>query len=345
MKRVICIVILMLTAANLFAQGKPLKKYYYWINQAELAICDSNFQTASDCYDKAFSYHRPFGKDASYAFTVNHYYTNNINRCLDCFKYLAQQGDKAEWYVEDTIQEADLWEHLKIISDTTKSLVNPALAAALTEIYESDQAIRWLEFENEDAAFAAYREVDSVNLLKIRELYKTFPEISDYTADGSPLRLSTFYIHVSRAFLFDPKTILLNDVRRGNIPADQYIRMEDEWRCFYIDPQLGKENTTIYGTNPDYFFTVDSIAFFLEPDNIKIINQERRKLGLSETWADFITKAKYTYTHDTEFHFIPRYSWRYSPEEAAHEIAKWKNAIQNSERKGFYFIIPKELRQ
>lgn len=340
MKRFICFFILILTVANLFAQSKLLKQYYYWINQAELAICDSNYQKASDCYDKAFSYHRPFGKDASLAFTVNHQYANNIERCLDCFKYLAQLGDKAEWYVDDTIQEANLWKHLKNISDTTQCLTNPDLAAALQEICETDQAVRRQEFDDGTAALAACRKVDSVNLLKLKEIYKTFPEINDYTADGSPLRLDAFFVHVSRAFLFDPKTILLKDVRRGNIPADQYIRMEDIWRCIYIDPQLGKENTTIYGTNPGYIFMIDSVAFFLEPDNIKKINKERKKIGLSETWADFIKKAKYAYTHDTEFHFVPRSRLHYQAE----EIKELVKAIDSGEQKGFYFVVPENLR-
>lgn len=345
MKRVvICFFPLLFVTANLYAQSKSLKQYYYWINLAELAICDSNYQKASDCYDKAFSNHRPFAIHADFAFKINHQYLNNMGRCLDCFKYLAQMGDKPEWYVEDTLKEAVLWKHLKNISDTTKCLVNPTLAAALAEITESDQAIRWQGYDDEDAAYAAYRKVDSVNLLKIKKIYKTFPEISDYTADGTPLRLDVFYVHVSRAFLFDPKTILLKDVRRGNIPADQYIRKEDIWRCFWIDPQLGKENTTIYGTNPNYIFMVDSVAFFLEPDNIKKIDKERKKLGLSETWADFITKAKYAYTHDTEFQFVSRSSFMYPPEEAAVEIEKWKNALQSGKRKGLYFTVPKELR-
>lgn len=344
MKRFFCLVLLFTVfVANIDAQSKNLKKYYYWVNQAELAICRDNYQEASECYDKAFLFHRPFAKDVYFAYKVNRHYLNNMERCLDCFRYLAQMGDKAEWYVSDTIKEANLWNQLKIISDTTRCLTNPDLATDLKEIHESDQEVRWQQYDDETTAFAAYRMVDSVNLLKIKKIYKTYPEVSDYTADGSPM-LSTFYTHVSRAFLFDPKTILLKDVLKGNISAGQYAFYEDQWKCMYIDPQLGKDSMTIYGTNAYYIFEIDSLAFILEPDNVKEIDKERKKIGLSETWADFVKKVKFIYTHDTEFRFIPRCKMYYLPEEAAVEMEKWVKAINTGERKGCYFVVPKDLR-
>lgn len=344
MKKIICFTFLVIIIADLSAQSNLLRKYYYWTNKAELAICDNNYQKASDYYEKAFAFHRPFSKDAFFAFKVNYRYLNNIERCLDCYMYLAQMGDKAEWYVDDTVANYNLWKQLERISDTTKCLVNQNLANALKTIQESDQEVRWQQYDDNEAAFSAYRVVDSMNLIKIKEIYKTYPEISDYTAGGSPI-LSAFYTHVCRTFLFDPKTILLKDVLNGNIPADQYALNEDLWKCICIDPQLGKVRTTIYGTNVYYVFEIDSLAFFLEPDNIKKINRERRKIGLSETWDDLVKKAKFVYTHDTEFKFIPRYSMFYLPEEAATEMEKWVNAINTGERKGYYVVIPEELRK
>lgn len=41
---------LMLSACCCIAQKSNLQSYYYWINQAELAICDSNYQKASACF-------------------------------------------------------------------------------------------------------------------------------------------------------------------------------------------------------------------------------------------------------------------------------------------------------
>ena len=344
MKRLIFLFItVLIIEADTDAQSKLLKKYYYWVNKAELAICDSNYQEASDCYDKAFSFHRPFAKDASFAFKVNYQYLNNAERCLDCFKYLAQMGDEVDWYVNDTLKNVGLLKQMKRMSDTTKCLLNPGLATALLEISRSDQAVRWQQYEDQATAFAAFRKMDSINLIKIKEIYKTYPEISDYTAGTSPI-LCAFYTHVSKAFLFDPKTILLKDVRKGILSANQYAFYEDEWKCMYIDVQLGDSNNTIYGTNAYFIFMIDSLAFFLEPNNVKKINKERKRIGLSETWGDFIKKAKYVYTHDTEFHFIPRSNLWYLPEEAAAEIEERVKAINNGECKGSYFVVPKELR-
>lgn len=343
MKRIFCFfVFLFIIVTQMDAQNKALRKYYYWVNQAELAICDSNYQKASDCYDKAFTFHRPFSRHAYFAIKVNRYYLNNMERSMSCFRFLAQMGEKPEWYA-DSLAEAYLFRQLKSIYDTTNCLVNTDLATSLREIEKSDQEIRWMEYEDEATAFAAYRDVDSINLLKIKELYKTYPEISDYTADGSPL-LTAFYTHVSRSFLFDPSTILLKEVRKGNIAADQYAFNEDQWKCLCINPQLDNEEETIYGTNANCIFMIDSIVFFLQPEKVKKVDKERRKIGLSETWTDFIKKAEFVYTHETEFRFIPINNKWYPSEKASAEIEQWIKSIEKGERNGFYIVVPKELR-
>lgn len=42
---------------------KNIKQYNHWINLAELAVCDQNFENASIYYDEAFKYHRPYAQD------------------------------------------------------------------------------------------------------------------------------------------------------------------------------------------------------------------------------------------------------------------------------------------
>ena len=105
--------ILLIAAVLCFAQKSSLKKYYYWINQAELAICDSDFQRASDCYDKAFDQHRPFNGHVYYAFKVNTQFVHNNERALRYFHILCQSGDDIEWYREDSVIYASIWPQMK----------------------------------------------------------------------------------------------------------------------------------------------------------------------------------------------------------------------------------------
>ena len=123
----ICFFVFLFT---LQAQSKKnIRQYYYWINQAELAICDSNYQQASDCYQTAFAIQRPFVRDAHFAFKLHTEYLYDLERACEAFHFLALSGDKAYFsdgdpYVDDTVTYAELWQHIKLISDTTISKIS-----------------------------------------------------------------------------------------------------------------------------------------------------------------------------------------------------------------------------
>ena len=52
-----------LLAVSAAAQNrKQVRQYYYWINQAELAICDDNLQLADSLYTRAFSIKKPLAR-------------------------------------------------------------------------------------------------------------------------------------------------------------------------------------------------------------------------------------------------------------------------------------------
>ena len=119
---------LMLSACCCIAQKANLQSYYYWINQAELAICDSNYQKASDCYHQAFAYNKPFSRDAYFAFKLNYKYTNNIERAIEAYHFQAQMGQRAmDQYgpiISDTLEYHTVWK--QIINDIKKENVKGA---------------------------------------------------------------------------------------------------------------------------------------------------------------------------------------------------------------------------
>ena len=336
---------LMLYACFCIAQKANLQSYYYWINQAELAICDSNYQKASDCYHQAFAYNKPFSRDAYFAFKLNYKYTNNIERAVEAYHFQAQMGQKAiDQYgpiISDTLEYHTLWEQIKEVSDTTISLVIPELQNSLFEILDSDQNVRRnsAQYGSDEEWETAIWETDSTNWEKLRNLYRTYPVINDYTA-GMDMVLTALYIHFRREMLVDPQEILLQELYKGNVNASLYARLED--RCMYdvaIDQKNKKQ--AVYGTNSDYFFCIDSLGFILLPQNVKKIDRERKKILLSETWEDYAKKICYLYRNDTEFNIAPlTFIYRGDSEETDRLI----DDIKKENVKGFYYILPNSVR-
>lgn len=324
-------------------QPSNLKHYYYWINQAELAICDSAYEKASDCYARAFEFKAPFLRHASNAFVINCEYVQNTGRAVDCFRYLAIAGEKPEWYVKDTLKYMDVWTMLCIVYDTTRSTVNLDLQESLYEIISSDQAIRKQWFEDEKDRQKAIKETDSLNLQKILLLYQQYPIISDYTAGMNPILVAPF-VHFAREFSFDPYDILFNEVMKGNIDAQAYVLLEDECRCDLLNQKRGIKQTTLYGTNTTCFFVVDSVGFIVAPPDLQKVNQAREEILLSETWEDFAKKCRCRYIDETDFVFFPLKYVYYLPEDAFRVVKETKEKIDNGAIKGEYYVLPKELR-
>lgn len=344
MRKVFFVLLVLFCVETTTAQKANLKRYYYWINKAELAIYDSAYSYASDCYSKAFRYHIPFGRHASNAFRLNCYYTGNVQRAAHCFHYLAQMGDQPNWYIKDTVKYDELWKTLTIISDTTKSLVIPALHDELYDIRSTDQAVRRMYFDNEEEQAKAIRETDSLNMSRLISLYKRYPIINDYTAGMSAL-MTTQFIHYAREFNYNPEELLSNEVLKGNIYVGEYVKLIDLCKCELLRPEDEKiRPTTIYGTNPSFFFIVDSVGFIIQPDDIKGVNKSRKRIFMSETWEDLARKYRYRYRYNTDFVFFPLQTIFYMPEDARRVIDDVIKDIDSGLKKGEYYIIPSSLR-
>lgn len=326
------------------AQKTNLKRYYYWINKAELAIYDSAYSYASDCYSKAFRHHTPFGRHASQAFRLNCYYTGNVQRAAQCFHYLAQMGNQPSWYIEDTVKHDELWRTITIISDTTKSLVIPELHDELENIKATDQAVRRMYFDDEEEQAKAIRETDSLNMSRLIGLYKRYPVINDYTA-GMGALMTPQFIHYAREFNYNPEKLLYNEVLKGNIYAGEYTNLIDICECELLRPvDGGVRPATIYGTNPTFFFIVDSVGFIIQPDDVKRVNKSRKRILMSETWEDLARKYRYRYKYNTDFVFFPLKTLFYTSEDARRVIDDAINDIDSGSKKGEYHIIPLNLR-
>ena len=137
----------------------------------------------------------------------------------------------------------------------------------------------------------------------------------DYTA------INTFYASRYKQWGYSPKSL-------GWDKGNQQVRFD------VLTSQYSFEQKSILDIGCGFGDLLDTISK-------KTSQFDYTGIDLSE---DFIKKAKYVYTHDTEFHFFPRSNLWYLPEEAAAEIEERVKAINNGECKGSYFVVPKELR-
>ena len=333
--------ILSLIFLSKIACGQSMvKQYNYYINQAELAICDSNYQRASDCYQTAFAIKRPCIRDAHLAFKLHTGYLYNLERACADFHFLVQSGTKAFFmdgtpYLEDTTAYRELWQCMKVISDTTKSLVNVDLYNALEEIRREDQRVRTTCYENDDLHGAAVDHTDSMNFQKLQQIFQQYQDINEYNS-GCAVMMSAVFIHFARLRLTTPDVFYEKLVKSGNLSAAGYMQNYDYcYHCIY----KADENTT-YGTSPSYTYVINNTFFIRYPENIKQVNRNRKKINAAETWEDYVKKVMYVYHNDSPFRFYPKQTMFYGDQDVQEQMEKDERVRYDSgEVKGMYYEL------
>ena len=330
-----CLLTMSLVLISLFSFGqkKNLRQYYYWTNQAELAICDSNYATANACYDKAFALKIPFAKDLLSAYLLNLKLTHDVDKIETYAKYLVQCGDSelSERYASECEVDSQVYKLLQFIETNYHSLCDTALQHSLDEILEKDQSYRHGRGLN---AFE-----DSMNHAIIRDI----KGLSDrYKINIQTTGIYHLYnlhapaIHYVRAELHDLQDLFKEHVLKGNIGADMYMRLEDE---YLLVIENNKETDELkdpngYGQGNFYFYKIGGTVFITYPTNIKMVNKHRKALGLSETFEDLVKKVSWEYTHNImRWHSISTCIYGDKDENNA-EAAKLKKEIDKEHAAG-----------
>ena len=316
-------------------QFKPasVKQYNYWVNQAELAICDSNFQRASDCYDEAFTCHLPFRKDAIFAFRVNTEILRNNDRAFICIYALIRSGEEPADFIDDTIKDADLYQTAKTLYLNCKKTIIPDLHDEIEDILASDQAVRKNSFCSADDK-ELERMIDSVdynNLHRIKQLYKKYTLVNVYTAGIAVEHLDLVFRHNAYKRGFPLSKTWYKEVRKGNLNVRDYMQTSD--LCNASAP--GKKRYDEYARHNVY--QIGNTLFILTPDNLKKIHRNRHKVFCAETWEETVKKAKYVFSEQCEFYFFPRSNLATAdPETDARNL---REKIDKGEVKGEYIIL------
>lgn len=185
MKRQLFIILLLGTSVCLsWGQNGP-KKYYEYINKAELAyleVSDNNDfgQKAARCYEKAFAANRPFSKDLrQYLLLYSYNKQGRLDIALECAHILAQRGMLwPKWYDADTAFQRTLY----LIKDTTRIITDPELVAALDSLRTRDRNFRNSVSRWDDEIYQAAAALDSANMQSLVELFWQYGYINEDNA-------------------------------------------------------------------------------------------------------------------------------------------------------------------
>lgn len=292
MKRTLLYICVFFVTTCVVAQSTHVKKYYHWINKAELAICDGNFAKANDYYEKAFSFHKPLGVHLSTAYLMNVFFTNDTSRIYDYAVQLLQCGDEnlAKRYASSSIYDTTIYHRLLCLENMVTPTFDTVLRHKLEEILDKDQSYRhsWGGNPGEDSLNRAI-------IREIHSLYEKYELINDYTAGFlfAIYYLSTPGLHYVNSNIHDLQDLFKKEVVKGNIPADLYMKLEDTylWNQEYIHNPNNESDPNGYGMNENYFFRIGDYLFVTYPENVRIVNRNRRNIGVAETFDDLVKKV------------------------------------------------------
>ena len=336
-KNLFLTLVAMLLVVSAAAQSrKQVQEYYYWVNQAELAICDENYQLASQNYVKAFETANPFTSDLfAYFWIYRKFGIGEKDDLIFCAHKLAQrEALSLDRYQDDTL----LYPIFKNILDTTVSTIDHNLTDRLKQIVERDQEVRLRDdYASAEERALTVRQTDSINLLDIKKLYNTYPIINNDNAGFFEQDIWLILLHCSQNGIKGiPWKLFEEQVALNCFSVTDFMTMYDEctqWRA-YAD----SITCTGYGTKLEHQRIVGNTLFVYPPANIEEINRNREKIGAAETWQDYMRKLVYTFL-SRKFAFVALQEDVWG-DDAANERAaeKGRNEIDSGTVKGEYFI-------
>lgn len=319
MKQLITTIIVLFCISFLHGQ-KNVQKYYQYINNAELAICDFKYEKASKLYEKAFKVHAPFINDLFNAIKLNVKFTKNFSLSLQYSRTLLQRDFEIGWIYSDIAPEDSLIaKQFKILEDTVSSLTDKKLIMVIEEMGVDDQKYRtnYEEYEKN-------RTIDSVNYFKLIELFSKKGYLTEQNIgmfQSTPIH--GILIHTAQ-HQFNPRNLLFKNVIDGDVNTKLYMNYYDIYMQYLGEP-------TIYCTGWLDVYISNRILFINYPEDIAQFNEERKKINMSETWEDYVKKVKYQFLNK-DFNFYTTSNTFYEDS----DLQKKLQEIDLEHQKGIY---------
>ena len=329
MKKILFTILLCSVFFTLSAQSrKQVQEYYYWVNQAELAICDDNLQLADSLYTRAFSIKEPLAREMRTAYWVAVQTENNeiILQIAKCRIELGDEGLANSYQYMSPHFDTVVYQQLLDIEAQTIKTYCVKFDTILEHIIERDQRYRIQGMGRSPEQFA----LDDENRKLIKQFYREYPDFNEYVAGFYYMgMLGVVLLHAVQTDHYDLQPLLRKKVMAGIFPAEKYMEFEAWWE----DVHPGKEHH--YGSGLNNIYYIGNTLFVEQPDNLKQIDKNRKKLGLAETWQDAVKKRVWECEHNTYYITGSRQSRIYGDEEDdAAEAAKMEREIDAEHAKG-----------
>ena len=328
MKRLSIFILCLILTYSIFGQSKQLREYYYWVNKAELAICDGNYAYANECYDKAFLIQYPFPKDLLSAYSLNLKITKDFDRIQKYAKQLVECGDYelSKRYARSGEVDTQIYLQLQYIESNYHSLCDTSLQKYFERIIQKDQSYShsWgMSSQSEDS-------MNRSVMLDIETIFEKYKKINTQTAGlYYQTYLYTPAIHYIHTGNHDFQNFIKKHILNGCICAEVYMELEDEylWWTEVTTTQDVPKDPNGYGQSQYYFNEFGGTIFITYPADVKLVNKHRKKLGISETFEDLVKKISWEYTHNIlRWHGITIFHFGDEEDDAA-EAAKLKQEI------------------
>jgi hypothetical protein len=278
-----------------------ISKHYKLINQAELLICDGNFQEATNTYHLAFKeIEKPFGKDVFNAALASHL-SNQPTLRNQYLQTIINNSDDLDFvqsaFVNTYISESD-WQDL---INKREVHYDPELRQEFKEIHERDQLFRPM-YDTHDDTINANRKINVERILALTDSLGFPSHMELGYADDLRGQMHDIVLHHTaqrRSYdksVVDLEPILFKAVNTG--------RFDPETAIFYLNFQndLEKGKFEVYPTwEFKHYSLPDSLnnkVWLTKLDNQQMIdaNNKRAEWGANSleaiaTKAIFVAKS------------------------------------------------------
>ncbi|HHT51737.1 MAG: hypothetical protein PHR19_04400 [Bacteroidales bacterium] len=283
----------------IFAFGQnDVKKYYKYINKAELAICDFKYEKASNYYEKAFKTGLCFKNDLRNAFTVDYKYTEKEDNVLAYTHKLAQRGFSTP--AIDTVKYSELYAQIKQVQDTTQIIYDPGILKQLDTLLIVDQSYRKNGFAYKKENRHVTDSLDLINYNKWLSFYEIEDEAVKQTLGIYFYRTPDPLLRHNIVFGRFPENILWDQVQNGYLDVRDYMEIYD----IYIGTAGTPQQRAIYAKIPFGGGTIANKTFFglyTKKDAPKL-----RKVFYLNSPKDELKKHIYQFYHgEKEFFLVP----------------------------------------
>ncbi len=321
------ILILLFTICNAQSIANP-RKYFEYVNKAELAICDSNYYEAITNYKHALQYLKePFGKDI---YNLLHCALNTedkecINLCI--VKYKERDYKLPFWM--DNFREKKIGKYFDSIyaHNLTQSTINYRYKAFIEMLLAKDQSIRYdlsektiIQWKKDSIIYS----IDSINMTLLKHYIDStgvFPTESvvgnEDNFPSNPILYTILLIHYAadvgtQNVFSNPINLNLNQqVLSGNFSPEIYAHLCGSRGygldgIYYDNPNtyVGKYQIKGEGIGNPSFKLSDKSTWNIKyeeipmsVEEIKAINKKRDNIYM-ESNQDFLRKVRYLVQFD-----------------------------------------------